>query len=100
MQRFSSFEKLKDATNSNQKTQLKSENEVISFIELLKDSVVTSKEIAIEEYLMSISPECPVLRKFLTKDEIKIANKLVKDKKLSKGISDDKHKNVIFYCNI
>lgn len=54
----------------------------------------------IEEYLLSISPEYPVLRKFLTKDEIKIANKLVKDKKLSKGTSVDKYKNVIFYRNI
>jgi len=51
----------------------------------------------IEKYLLSISPESPILRKFLTKEEIKIVNKLVKDGKLSKGVSDDKHRNVIFY---
>lgn len=50
-----------------------------------------------EEYLLSISPEFPVLRKMLTKIEIKVANRLFKEGKLAKGISDDKQKNVIFY---
>lgn len=48
---------------------------------------------------MSISPEFPQLRKFLNKYEIKVANRLVKEGKLEKGISDDKHKNVIFYVD-
>ena len=50
-----------------------------------------------EEYLLSISPEFPVLRKMLTSVEIKVANRLVKEGKLIKGTSDDKKKNVIFY---
>ena len=52
-----------------------------------------SKEI--ENYLLNLTT--PLLRKFMSKEEIKIANRLVKEEKLLKGKSDDKQKTVIFY---
>jgi len=49
----------------------------------------------ITEYLLNLTQ--PILRKLMSKDEIKVANELVKNGKLKKGISDDKQKSVIFY---
>jgi len=40
-----------------------------------------------------------LLRSLMDKQEIKIANQLVKKKFLTKGISDDKQKTVIFMVN-
>jgi hypothetical protein len=50
-----------------------------------------------EEYLLSISSEFPVLRKLLTRIEIKVANRLVKEGRLQKGHSDDGMNSVVFY---
>jgi len=55
--------------------------------------MMESKEI--ENYLLNLTT--PLLRKFMSKEEIKIANRLVKEEKLLKGKSDDKQKTVIFY---
>ena len=75
----------------------------ISFIIINFEKKLTMKEqYAIkeaEEFLLSVSPVFPVLRKSLNSIEIKVANRLVKEGKLEKGISDDKHKNVIFYVD-
>jgi hypothetical protein len=39
----------------------------------------------------------PILRKLLSSEEIKVANRLVKEGKLMKGISDDKQKSRTYY---
>jgi hypothetical protein len=36
----------------------------------------------------------------MSKDEIKVANKMVKDGKLIKGRSDDKQNTVVYYTGI
>ena len=41
----------------------------------------------------------PVLRKFMTSEEIKISNKLVKTGLMEKGMSDDKKSNVVYYVD-
>lgn len=41
----------------------------------------------------------PVLRKLMTSEEIKIANKMVKKNLMIKGKSDDKKSNVIYYVD-
>ena len=51
----------------------------------------------IEKYLLKMKE--PVLRKMLSKLEIKVANKLVKSGKLVKGKSDDKQGSVLFYID-
>lgn len=40
-----------------------------------------------------------VLRKFMTSEEIKISNKLVKKGLMEKGTSDDKKSNVVYYVD-
>ena len=40
-----------------------------------------------------------VLRKFMTSEEIKISNKLVKKGLMEKGMSDDKKSNVVYYVD-
>ena len=40
-----------------------------------------------------------ILRKLMSKDEIKLANQLVKLGFLVKGISDDKQKTILFRVN-
>ena len=52
----------------------------------------------IENDLLSITSESPLLRKLMSKEEIKIANRLVKEGKMFKGISDDKQKTVCYYA--
>lgn len=49
----------------------------------------------IEEYLLSY--DGILLRKFMSRDEIRVANRLVDEKKLLKGTSDDSNKSVIYY---
>ena len=41
----------------------------------------------------------PVLRKFMTSEEIKTSNEMVKKGLMIKGISDDKKSNVIYYVD-
>jgi len=41
----------------------------------------------------------PVLRKFMTSEEINISNKMVKKGLMVKGVSDDKKSNVIYYVD-
>jgi hypothetical protein len=41
----------------------------------------------------------PVLRKFMTSEEIKVSNKLVKKGFTEKGMSDDKKSNVVYYVD-
>jgi hypothetical protein len=41
----------------------------------------------------------PVLRKFMTSEEIKVSNKLVKKGLMEKGMSDDKKSNVVYYVD-
>ena len=41
----------------------------------------------------------PVLRKLMSSEEIKTANKLVKKGMMEKGISDDGKSNVIYYVD-
>jgi len=50
------------------------------------------------EKLLSYTGEGPLLRKLMSSEEIKTANKLVKEGKLLKGRSDDKQKTVCYYC--
>ncbi len=49
----------------------------------------------IEDYLLNLTN--PILRKLMSTEEIKAANRLVKEGKLQKGISDDKQHSVQFY---
>ena len=51
-----------------------------------------------KEFLLGINTE-GVLRKFLTKQEITKANKLVKNGLLEKGFTVDKHKSVVYYVD-
>lgn len=51
----------------------------------------------IKESLLSIPLDSPLLRKLMSSDEIKVANKLVKKGLLEKGRSDDKQKTICFY---
>ena len=49
-------------------------------------------------YLLSAATTgSPLLRKLMSKKEIEIANKLVKEGKLIKGKSDDKQRSVCYY---
>lgn len=41
----------------------------------------------------------PVLRKFMTSEEIKTSNEMVKKGLMIKGTSDDKKSNVIYYID-
>jgi len=52
----------------------------------------------IKNRLLNIN-QCGILRKLMSKDEIKIANILVKDGLMFKGKSDDKQHTVIYYTN-
>ena len=52
----------------------------------------------IEKSFLVHTSEVPLLRKLMNKDEIKIANKLVKEGYMQKGISNDKQKSVIYYA--
>ena len=49
-----------------------------------------------KDFLESMGME-GTLRKMLTTQEKKIANKLVKENLLMKGTSDDKHKSILYY---
>lgn len=49
----------------------------------------------IEKELLNLS--APILRKFMSSNEIKVANRLVKKGKLQKGISDEKNGTTQFY---
>lgn len=51
----------------------------------------------IKEFLLSHVSEKGILRKLMSKDEIRIANELVKSGELSKGVSDDKQKTVCYF---
>tara|TARA_R110000772_G_scaffold243578_1_gene356500 strand:- start:14 stop:463 length:450 start_codon:yes stop_codon:yes gene_type:complete len=48
-----------------------------------------------EHYLLNISE--PILRKLMTEEEIKVANRLVKEGLMGKGISEDRQKTVTYY---
>lgn len=50
-----------------------------------------------KEFLLKFSS--PILRKFMTKEEIKRSNQFVKMNLLTKGTSDDGKSNVIFYTD-
>jgi hypothetical protein len=50
----------------------------------------------IEQKLLKHNGSNPILRKLLSSDEIKIANKLLKQGKMQKGISDDRSGLVIY----
>ena len=52
----------------------------------------------IEENILSHTSEAPLLRKLMSKEEIKVANRLLKEEKLQKGRSDDKQKTVCYYA--
>ena len=47
--------------------------------------------------LLEYMPDGGILRKMMSKDEIKSANQLVKEGLLQKGISDDKQRSVNFH---
>ena len=47
--------------------------------------------------LLTHTSDEPLLRKLMSKDEIKLANKLVKEGKMIKGRSDDKQKTIVYY---
>jgi len=47
--------------------------------------------------LLSVSSKFGILRKMMSPLEIKIANQLVKQGKMYKGVSDDKQRTVCFY---
>ena len=51
----------------------------------------------IEESLLSITGESPLLRKFMSKEEIKVANQLVKEGRMVKGHSHDKPHSIVYY---
>ena len=53
----------------------------------------------VEIFLLSITNESPLIRKLMSKVEIKVANRLVKEGKLVKGISDDKQRTICYYAN-
>lgn len=63
------------------------------------DFIITNDEIVFLEYLHSQINNDGVLRIFLSSDEIKIANKLVKKGLIDKGISDAKNGTTIFFIN-
>jgi len=54
----------------------------------------------IKKDLLTYTNESPLLRKLMSKDEIKVANKMVKDGKLIKGRSDDKQNTLVYYAGI
>jgi hypothetical protein len=64
---------------------------------LLEDKIncLTDKEI---KFLRDFGTD-PVLRKFMTSEEIKTSNKLVKKGLMEKGKSDDKKSNVVYYVD-
>ena len=51
-----------------------------------------------EDYLLKHTSEAPLLRKLMSKDEIKMANRLVKEGKMIKGRSEDKQNTVVYYA--
>jgi hypothetical protein len=51
----------------------------------------------IEKILLEYTGSNPILRKLLSSEEIKIANKLVKQGKMQKGVADDGSGLVIYY---
>lgn len=51
-----------------------------------------------EEYLLQYTSEAPLLRKLMSKEEIRMANKLVKEGKMIKGRSEDKQNTVVYYA--
>jgi hypothetical protein len=55
------------------------------------------EEQEIIDSLLSVSSQFGVLRKLLSPREIKVANKLVKQGKMYKGVSDDKQKTVCYF---
>ena len=57
--------------------------------------MMTEKE---KQFLLDFGTE-PVLRKLMSSDEIKMANKLYKKGFLEKGTSDDGKSSVIFYVD-
>ena len=63
-----------------------------NFNQLIIDKVKT-------ELLDDPSIYSGILRKFMSTDEIKAANQLVKDGMLIKGKSDDRQKSVMYYLN-
>ena len=64
--------------------------DIISAIEILsKDE---------RDFLINFGDDS-VLRKLLTSDEIKIANKLVKKGVMEKGMSDEKRSSVVYYVD-
>ena len=52
----------------------------------------------IEKRLLKYDGSNPILRKLLSSEEIKTANKLVKQGKMQKGIADDRSGLVIYYA--
>lgn len=54
-------------------------------------------ELEFAEYLLSFTSENQLLRKLMNKEEIRIANKLVKSGLLIKGRTDDKQKSICYY---
>ncbi len=52
----------------------------------------------IEKRLLEYKGSNPILRKLLSSQEIKAANKLVKQGKMQKGIADDGSGLVIYYA--
>lgn len=52
----------------------------------------------LENRLLTYTSEFPLIRKLMSKEEIKAANKLVKNGKMKKGKSDDKQKSVVYYA--
>jgi len=52
----------------------------------------------IEKRLLEYTGSNPILRKLLSSEEIKTANKLVEKGKMQKGIADDRSGLVIYYA--
>lgn len=52
----------------------------------------------IEKRLLEYTGSNPILRKLLSSEEIKSANKLVKQGKMQKGIADDGSGLVVYYA--
>tara|TARA_R110000796_G_scaffold1673_2_gene6928 strand:+ start:7534 stop:7704 length:171 start_codon:yes stop_codon:yes gene_type:complete len=50
------------------------------------------------EDLLEYTSTNPLLRKLMSSEEIKVVNKLVKEGKMFKGISDDKQKSITYYA--
>lgn len=61
------------------------------------DRIQKNIEREIEKNLLTYTSDSPLLRKLMSKDEIKVANRLVKEGRLQKGISDDKQQTIVFY---